>query len=520
MISIGPTNANEARRSLRAALLARGASDVPHSHDSAALVARARTELRKRGPADSQRALSIDLALVLGWGGEVDEARDILDAALSAERGVAASSRIRVLIATQLDLRQGRPGHARELFIEAINAGGLGRRLRAWTQFELARAYRSLGELGRARTAIHEGLAMRVNDAMPALNLGLAAIARTEGRHTESERRLRKARSLYHRRADASGSTRCVALRAAWHLDDDEVEAAIPLLHEAGRAFLDALDLTQLARVTHNLGVAHARSGRYDDALACYAHAMHHHVEAGRFDQAMQSLRAAGACKERAGDTALSLALHHRGAEVALAAETPIEAFRAILECLVVIARHRDPLRAVPFLVARAHTLLPGVEHDLSRDELLRLAAVSGQLGRLGAPIARRLDEPRPRSFPERKAEARARAYVDDHIQTQLRPTLVERIHEGLPVRWTGRETTLAEFLLSWAGTSFRNRDYQVEFGVPQGHAKHHLREFREAGLIRQRGIKKGARYLLSFQDGMTLVPDELRRPGAEELAR
>lgn len=301
----------------------------------------------------------------------------------------------------------------------------------------------------------------------------------------------------------------CDALRATWHLADGDRDQAVSLLESAGREFFRTLDLSQLGRVSHNLGVAYARSGDHEVALEHYGHAMRHHVEAGRDDHALGSLRAAAACHERAGDLDLALALYARGGEIAERSGHPAEAFRFHLRALELIARHGAPLQAVPYLIARANHGLRAAHPDLAQDELVAFVSTAAELGRRGASVPRRESEPRPRSFPGAASGRRADAFVAEHLRGRLRPTLEGQIRDRLSARWAGREHPLAGFLLSWTGTSFRNRDYQVEFGVPQGHAKHHLREFRDAGLIRQRGIKKGARYFLAFQEMLMPWPGE-----------
>ena len=68
----------------------------------------------------------------------------------------------------------------------------------------------------------------------------------------------------------------------------------------------------------------------------------------------------------------------------------------------------------------------------------------------------------------------------------------------------------LVGFLSGFVGSWFRNGDYQQEFLISQGNAKHHLRELRAAGLIEQQGIKKGAKYHLQFHAETDLFADPL----------
>jgi tetratricopeptide (TPR) repeat protein len=503
---MSPSDGNEARRRLRAVLLDFPREPVPHSHDTPRLVAVAQSLLARRLPAEARRRLRTNLALVLNLTGREAEARELLEEALAAERGDDQRGFLQFLLATQIYLRRGEFGYARELLVEAIAAGGLGRRLRAWVQFDLARAHHRLGHPDLAEAAAREGMSMRVNEALPALTLVLASVAHGDQRPDEGRRRLARARRLYRSRRDERGYLRCDALLATWLLESGDLPQAIELLQRVGAELARVLDLDQLAQVNHNLGVAFARSDSFPAALDAYTRAIRLHVETAHLDRALGSLTSAAGCYERMGQVERAVALHHVGADLASDAERAAQEFRSTTEILRILVESRSHLRAVPYLLTRARSSLDVAAPNLTADEILRLVRLTARMGQVGAPVPRREKEPRPRDFPRRSDLRRAEDFVRVHMTSRLERDLLDRIAERLPSRWEGRATDLAGFLLTWTGTWFRNRDYQREFGMNQGSAKHQLRELRTAGLIAQQGIKKGARYHLDFQDPADLV--------------
>jgi tetratricopeptide (TPR) repeat protein len=515
-MSLVPNDANAARRDLRALLLELSTDlgidveKVPHSFDSDPLIQLARSALasRKKVDAESKQELRAALGFVLNKISQPSEADELFLAGIAEAEYDGDAAYFHYLRAHQILRPRGEWGAVREEVQRAIDLGQMGRRVRAWAQKSLAHSLFHLGYHEQARAAVHEGLSMRVNEANPALLGVLANVAKTTGDEKEALRLNKRARRLHQVRRDELGVAQTDARLAAWHLLDRNWEPALAILDEVRPVYYRILVLEELAAIDNNRGIALANLGHFEEARPAYEGACRLHAEAGNLARAQETLRALALNYERAGEVDLALAYMHLAAEMSADQGLASQEFRARAEMLDIMAKHRTSLRAAPYVLARTYAVLDEAAASLPKDKLLLFTHATAALGRAGASVPRREQEPKPRDFPKAAAIHQARSFAKASMTPHLEAALRDQITSALPQKWQPRVEGLVGFLMGFVGGWFRNGDYQQEFLISQGNAKHHLRELRAAGLIDQQGIKKGAKYHLQFHAEQSLFMD------------
>lgn len=523
MSSLIPRDVNAARREMRGLLLhyadvlGLDLEAIPHSYDSEALIRSSRSALatRRRLDGEAKQEFRAALAFVLRRGGDVDGASELLDEGIREALFDGDQAYFHYLRASLIFGAKGQTSAVREEVQRAIDLGQMGRRIRAWAQVLLAESLADLGYHAQAREAVREGLSMRVNEVNPALHTKLANIAHDEGDLKEAHRLIKRARKMYLARRNENGVATCDAFLAAWHLRAEEWQAALDILDAIRPVYYRTLNLRQLAVTDHNRGYALARLAHYDEALASFGAAARLHNENGSLTRTQETLRAHAMVYSRAGEIDVSLAHLHVAAEISADLGLPTQRFRHLQAMLEIMARNRTGLKAVPYVLSRAYEVLEPASDDLDKKFLLAFTQSCAALGYAGASVPRRELEAKPRDFPKVSALGQARSFASVTLTPHLDGALREQIATSLPQKWQSRTEGLVGFLLGFVGDWFRNGDYQQEFLISQGNAKHHLRELRAAGLIEQQGIKKGAKYHLNFHIEQSLFADPVAEPSS-----
>jgi len=324
----------------------------------------------------------------------------------------------------------------------------------------------------------------------------------------EATRLVKRARRLRQSARDEEGVANCDAFLATWHLKDEKWQPALEILDRVRPVYYRTLNLQELAVTDHNRGIALSNLKLHDESQVAYGMAARLHNENGALVPTHQTLRSYALNFSRAAEIDAALAHLHMAAEMAASSGLPVERFRHLQEQLGLMGSHRTSLKAVPFVLAQAYEAFAEAYDDLPKEHLVAFTRACAALGYAGASVPRHEHESKPRDFPKVGALQRARAFASDALTPHLDAALREQVATALPQKWQSRTEGLVGFLMGFVGDWFRNGDYQQEFLISQGNAKHHLRELRAAGLIEQQGIKKGAKYHLNFHIEQSLFAD------------
>ena len=515
MVIRRPYDRNDARRALRKGLLqsveAARREDVPHSFDTVDLLDFTNRELNKglRGRRAQQLALTQTAGRAFLLNGEEKRGQAIFETALDMARTDQQRAETHFLIGLLVHQRVGDYRRARDSFQETINYIPAASMTRAQATLGLIRCYAQLGDLEGAEAAYQAALGLGIGEVEPEAQLKFASALWEVGKeYKEAIRENREAHAGFSELGDREGQHACDSNLVGAYLAMEDYKRAYQLGQQVRDAQESILDLSRLGTTYANLALALRHLGRLDEAIDASRQSIHYHHENRQPANKTRSILSLGRTMLLKGDTDRGLAMLQIAADRAsqpdaIDRRTDMVSTLLVLDTLVSKKRY---LEAAPSLIARYHDRLnESMESgfgNLSKHHLANFALTTADLARAGVKMPRRGATSRLGSFPNREAYFDARRMVKEAETHELDSRLDRRLSTGPRLHKAPALPLLKKFLLSFAGTSFQNGNYQEEFFIPQEKAKHHLRELRDAAIIRQEGSKRGSRYLLSFHLG------------------
>jgi tetratricopeptide (TPR) repeat protein len=517
---------NAARRSLRTSLREcpdTGTGAVPHSFHTENLIEYGDRTLRRRDIAHTPLFASIatGLARVQSTLGQFDDAATTLAAWGRRDDEVESSARRNLLEAELVLIPHRRFDEALDLLHEIVRTVGLPRHVRAQAWLLSARCERRLGDRRQAATSFHEVLSSAIPSLAPLAEIGLAEVMSLDGEHAEALERSRRAVTEidYHSNPHAwrfvLGNRAGILLRAARDDDDQApyLKEAHPLLDEVLEESLRVLDRPHAGLSHATRGGLHALNHEWASARDAFVQSLRYYLpgEHARRSGAYRGL-ATTLRKQRKAD--MAVACYERAFEDAAVAESHDLKLKSLTGLLETVARQepRSPeaVRAAVHLARTAAESTPtgGSAEPIAQSTALRLARVLSDLSLSGAiadlPTGGRVPTKLRLSSPE------ARRALDDLLESVAPESwenlLRRRIGEGIPIKAAPEPERLVPFILSYSGDTMRINQYLSEFDLKLSQAKTHLKHLCSTGVLEIRGVRKAAKYFVSFHRADTAV--------------
>ncbi len=500
-----PNDRSEALRGLRAELLKLAPTlkyerdDVPHSFRDAELLRFARRALDKDISLQRRLDLLAALGRALGLCGHDAEQLECFETGYSRSRSEA--DRIRFLFHQGLyyHLRRGDARAARKPLEEAVARNPVASVTRANALLALMSACLQLNEVGEAFRLSSAILGMNIREIEPYALMQRAEAHHRAGDHGAFQTDNRAARRLFEEYGNELGVTMTDGHLGQQLLETGEPAAALALFEKVRKQRFDLLDLSRLGVTYNNEGVARRQLGDYDGAQGCFLDGLRFHVENNQPQYAAGTLRNLAKVADNTDRPELALALLVRSAQVAREVGNPSEQFFSLRESLDAIASRRIHIDAVPYLMSRCFALLDDLPASLGADSLRKFVDVTARVAMMGAEMPRTKTVSQPAGFPLESAMTEANLLTEAFERPSLRAELEATLREKIRIKRAPRADLMAGFLMGWAGTRFKNGDYQAEFLLTQETSKYHLRELRKIGVIAQIGTRKAAKYELNF---------------------
>lgn len=492
---------NLARRELRHLLLeiadalSLDEASVPHSFQTRSLLEFAKKLSQKRSLAaepELREELLARTGIAACLNKDPDLGRTCFDRGLRSAAEGPDHARFLYLSGLYDHYHRGNYATAQTELEDALAEAELARRLRTEIRIALGRTCRRLGELALAEQHYQDVIELGVGEYRPVALHYLALVHLRRKDFPEANRLAQRA--LREANPDAD-RTLPQSIRSS--LGDIAHEQGD--LEKAARLYLAAVTELDRTLATHsaastynNLGATYRRLGQYGSALDAYTRAVRYYTIEGQDRLLSQVFRNIAICYTAMADVEAARGAYDRAIALAQGIGSRELELLALAEAL----EHRDKLKVPSNKVAQAlgrcKRIASEVGSSLSGPALYKLASVA--LALTGTSIDASPQE-RPPVFGS-DAPRLDRLVVDANV---LDREFKEAFGPKLKLPHAPGREAIGSFLLLFTGDRFKHADYAGEFLLRPPHAKRHLKELRDRGVIELSGERKGAAYTLAF---------------------
>lgn len=492
---------NLARRELRhilleiADVLSFDEASVPHSFQTRPLLEFAKKLSQKRSLA-SEPELRDELLARTGIAACLN--KDLALGRVCFERGLRLAeegpdtSRFLYLSAFYDDFHEGDFTAARTKLEDALAGAELARRLRTEIRIALGRTCRHLGELALAEQHYEDVIELGVGEYRPVAFHFLALVKLRRKDFAEAKRLAQKALKEANPRTDPTLPFSIGSSLGDIAFEQGNVEAAARLYQASALEQDRILAVHSVASTYNNLGAAYRRLGQYGSALDAYTSAARYYTIEGHRRLLSQVFRNVAICFTAMDDRESARGAYDRAVELAVEIKSPELELLALTKAL----EQRDKLALPPKTVAHALGRCKQIVVDsgthLSASTLHQLAVSALSLTGTSIKASPRQEPPTFGSDSRRLERLVVQADVLDRM-------FKEALGPNLKLPHAPSRDAIGSFLFLFTGDRFKHADYAGEFLLHPPHAKRHLKELRERGIVELSGERKGAAYTLAF---------------------
>lgn len=496
-----PFDSNRARRELRRVLLevadtlALPAASVPHSYDSSDLLSAADKAAGRRG-LGTEPELRAELFARIGIAacleGQLERGRRAFERGRRAAEDGPERARFTYLSAVYGHAHRGDHGAAKRELEDALADSELARRLRTEIRIALGRACLRLGDRFLAEEHLSDVLELGVTEYHPVALHELSRVHLTRGEFAEAKRLATAALADANPVTDPTLPFDIRTTLADVAFASGNVEGAARLYESTAAEQDRMLAIEGAARSYRKLGTARRALGRHGSALDAFGSSIRFYTITGHEARLSEMYERLGGCFVALADGDAARGAYALAVSRAIEAESPDLELAALCGALHAPERLGLSEEQVSQALGRCKQLVQDDESALSPETLRTFARVV--LPFIGSERAIRTRRRSPALGSESMRLAR---FV-------VRPNVLERAFDAalpdeLGIRWAPPREAIRSFLLLFTGDRFKHADYAGEFLLSPGHAKRHLKELRERGVLELRGQRKGSAYTLSF---------------------